>query len=240
MDTRKIATLTGWLMVVTFVTSIPAYFILYAPVRDNPGYITGAGADPTASVALGAVLELILIIANVGTAVVPYALFKRYSESLALGYVAARLVECTFIAIGIISLLTFLFMRQEGTAGTDAALGEAFVAIYDRAFLIGPGFFAGIANGMILGSLMYRSGLVPRGLAMLGLIGGPLIVISGIAVMFGIIERGSALQGVATIPEFIWELSFGIYLIVKGFRPSPIPVRNDSGPSASGANASRP
>jgi hypothetical protein len=236
MGTRKIATLTGWLMVVTFVTSIPAYFILYAPVRDNPDYITGAGADPTASVALGAVLELILIIANVGTAVVPYALFKRYSQSLALGYVAARLVECTFIAIGIISLLTFLFMRQEGTAGTDAALGEAFVAIYDRAFLIGPGFFAGVANGMILGYLMYRSGLVPRGMAMLGLIGGPLIVISGIAVMFDVIERGSVLQGVATIPEFIWELSFGIYLIVKGFRPSPIPVRDDSGPSTLGAN----
>jgi hypothetical protein len=160
MDTRKIATLTGWLMVVTFVTSIPAYFILYAPVRDNPNYITGAGADPTASVALGAVLELILIIANVGTAVVPYAVFKRYSEGLALGYVAARLVEATFIAIGIISLLAFLFMRQEGATGTDAALGEAFVAIYDRAFLIGPGFFAGVANGMILGYLMYRSGLV--------------------------------------------------------------------------------
>jgi hypothetical protein len=236
METRKIATLTGWLMVVTFVTSIPAYFILYAPVRDNPDYITGAGADPTASVALGAVLELILIIANVGTAVVPYALFKRYSQSLALGYVAARLVECTFIAIGIISLLTFLFMRQEGTAGTDAALGEAFVAIYDRAFLIGPGFFAGVANGMILGSLMYRSGLVPRGMAMLGLIGGPLIVVSGIAVMFDVIDRGSALQGVATIPEFIWELSFGIYLIVKGFRPSPILARDDSGPSALDAN----
>jgi Domain of unknown function (DUF4386) len=221
MNTRKIATLTGWLMVVTFVTSIPAYF-LYAPVRDNPDTITGAGADPTASVALGAVLELILIIANVGTAVVPYAVFKRYSEGLALGYVAARLVEAIFIAIGIISLLTFLFMRQEGTAGTDAALGKAFVAINERAFLIGPGFFAGVANGMILGYLMYRSGLVPRRLAMLGLIGGPLIVVSGIAVMFDVIDRGSTLQGIATIPEFIWELSFGIYLIVKGFKPTPI------------------
>src|SRR3954447_24015736 len=191
MDTRKIATLTGWLMVVTFVTSIPAYFILYAPVRDNPDYITGAGADPTASVALGAVLELILIIANVGTAVVPYAVFKRYSEGLALGYVAARLVEATFIAIGIVSLLAFLYMRQHGTADTDAALGEAFVAIYDRAFLIGPGFFAGVANGMILGSLMYRSRLVPRGMAIIGLIGGPLVAASGIAVMFNVIERGS-------------------------------------------------
>ena len=229
MDTRKIASLTGWLMVVTFVTSIPAYFILYAPVRDNPNYITGAGADPTASVALGAVLELILIIANVGTAVVPYAVFRRYSEGLALGYVAARLVEGIFIAIGIISLLAFLFMRQEGTAGTDAALGEAFVAIYDRAFLIGPGFFAGVANGMILGYLMYRSGLVPRGMAILGLIGGPLLAAAGIAVMFDVIERGGTVQGIATIPEFIWELSFGIYLIVKGFKPSPILAGVDSG-----------
>ena len=224
-------------MVVTFVTSIPAYFILYAPVRDNPAYITGAGADPTASVAFGAVLELILIIANVGTAVVPYVVFKRYSEGLALGYVSARLVECTFIAIGIISLLTFLLMRQEGTARTDAALGEAFVAIYDRAFLIGPGFFAGVGNGMILGYLMYRSGLVPRGMAMLGLIGGPLVVASGIAVMFDVIERGSTLQGVATIPEFIWELSFGMYLIVKGFKSSPILAGDDGGAVAPDTNS---
>jgi hypothetical protein len=237
MNTRKIATLTGWLMVITFVTSIPAYFILYAPVRDNPGTITGAGADPTASVALGALLELILIIANVGTAVVPYVVFRRYSQGLALGYVAARLVEAMFIAIGIISLLTFLFMRQEGTARTDAALGDVFVAIYDRAFLIGPGFFAGVANGLILGYLMYRSGLVPRGMAMLGLIGGSLIVVSGIAVMFDVIKRGSTLQGVASIPEFIWELSFGIYLIVKGFKPSPILAEVDSELVARGAGS---
>src|SRR6478672_11289065 len=204
-------------MVATFVTSIPAYFILYAPVRDHPSYITGAGPDPTSSVALGAVLELILTIANVGTAVVPYVIYKRYSERLALGYVAARLVEAMFIAIGIISLLTFLLMRQQGTAGTAGALGQAFVAIYDRAFLIGPGFCAGVANGIILGYLMYRSGLVPRGMTMLGLVGGPLIVISGILVMFDVIERGGTVQGVATIPEFFWELSFGVYLIVKGF-----------------------
>lgn len=237
MNTRKIATLTGWLMVVTFVTSIPAYF-LYAPVRDNPDYITGAGADPTASVALGAVLELILIIANIGTAVVPYAVFKRYSQGLALGYVAARIIECTFIAIGLLSLLTFLYMRQEGAAATDAALGEAFVAIYERAFLLGPGFCAGVANGMILGYLMYRSGLVPRGLAMLGLIGGPLIVVSGIAVMFDLIDRGSTLQGIATIPEFIWELSFGIYLIIKGFKPSPILPGIDSKTDTGGEGSS--
>jgi len=122
-------------------------------------------------------------------------------------------------------------MRQEGTAGTDAALGEAFVAIYDRAFLIGPGIFAGVANGIILGYLMYRSRLVPRGMAIVGLIGGPLLVAASIAVMLDVIELGSPVQGIATIPEAFWELSFGIYLIVKGFKPSPILAELDSEPS---------
>lgn len=221
MDARKTATLTGWLMVITFITSIPAYFVLYAPVRDNPGLITGAGDDPTISVGLGAVLELILIVANLGTAVVPYAVFKRHSQSLALGYVVARLVEGIFIAIGVLSLLTFLFMREQGTAAANPALGDVFVAIYDRAFLLGPGIFAGVANGMVLGWLMYRSGLVPRGLALFGLVGGPALVLTAITVMLGLTERGSSLQGLATIPEFIWELSFGVYLIAKGFKPVP-------------------
>ena len=219
-DTRKIAAATGWLMVATFVTSIPAYFVFYAPARDNPDYITGVGADPTTSVALGAALELVVIVANVGTAVVPYAVYRRYSEHLALSYVAARLVEAVFISVGVISMLTFLLLRQEANAGAETAIGEALVAVYDRAFLVGPGIFAGVANGMILGYLMYRSELVPRSLSMFGLIGGPLVAASGIAVMFDVFERGGTAQAVATIPEFIWELSFGIYLIVKGFRPT--------------------
>jgi Domain of unknown function (DUF4386) len=217
---RTIARVFGWLFVATFVTSIPAYFIFYAPVLDDPSLITGAGSDPTSSVALGAALEVFLIIANVGTAVVIYPILRRQSEIGAMSYVSARIVEGIFIAIGLVSLLTFLFMRQEATA--DAATGEAFVAIYDRAFLVGPGFFAGLANGVILGYLMYRSGLVPRGMAMLGLIGGPLVMATGIAIMFDVIERESTVQALATIPEFFWELSLGIYCIVKGFRPSPI------------------
>jgi Domain of unknown function (DUF4386) len=217
-DPRRIARVFGWLMVITFVTSIPAYFIFYADVRETPNLITGTGADPTANVALGAALELFLIIANVGTAVVIYPIIKRQSEIGAVGYVSARLVEQIFIAIGIISLLAFVFMRQEGTA--DAAVGETLVAVHDRAFLVGPGFFAGVANGVILGYLMYRSGLVPRGMAILGLIGGPLLMASAIAIMFDVTERGGTLQGIATVPEFLWELSLGIYCIVKGFRSS--------------------
>lgn len=221
-STRRIAALTGWLMITTFVTSIPAYFF-YAPVRENPASITGAGPDPTAAVATGAVLELVLIVANVGTAVVPYAVFRRHSEGLALGYVAARLVEGVFIAIGILSMLTFLLVRQTGTGAVQPVLGDLLVAVYDRAFLLGPGVFAGVANGILLGALMFRSGLVPRGLAVLGLVGGPLIVLSGVAVMFGVVERGGTVQGLATIPEFVWELSFGVYLVVRGFRASPTP-----------------
>jgi Domain of unknown function (DUF4386) len=210
----------GWFFLATFLTSIPAYFIGYRRILDEPGLITGTGADPTTGVATAATLEVFLIIANVATAVVAYPVLKRESEIGAVGYVSARLVEGIFIAIGIVSALAFLLMRQEATAA-DPALGEAFVATYYRAFLVGPGFMAGLANGVILGYLMYRSGLVPRGMAMLGLIGGPLVMATGIAVMFDAIERGGAVQAIATIPEFFWELSLSIYCIVKGFRPSP-------------------
>jgi Domain of unknown function (DUF4386) len=210
----------GWFFLATFLTSIPAYFIGYRRILDDPGLITGAGADPTTGVATAATLEVFLIIANVATAVVAYPVLKRESEIGAVGYVSARLVEGIFIAIGIVSALAFLLMRQEATAA-DPALGEAFVATYYRAFLVGPGFMAGLANGVILGYLMYRSGLVPRGMAVLGLIGGPLVMATGIAVMFDAIERGGAVQTIATIPEFFWELSLSIYCIVKGFRPSP-------------------
>jgi hypothetical protein len=223
---RKSATVVGVLFIITFVTSIPARFFNYAPVRGDANYILGAGADT--QVAWGALLEFILIIANVGTAVVLFPILKRQNEGLALGYVGARLVECTFIAIGILSLLAIVMLRQDfagiggGDAGSFVTVGRSLLAIYNLAFQLGPGFIVGVGNGLILGYLMYRSGLVPRGMAMLGLIGGPLIILSGIAVLFNVIEPDSLPQAIATIPEFFWELSLGIYLIVKGFKQSAI------------------
>lgn len=211
----------GWFFLATFFTSIPAYFIGYARILEDPGLITGAGADPSTGVAAAATLEVFLIIANVATAVVAYPVLKRESEIGAVGYVSARLVEGIFIAIGLVSALAFILMRQEATAVSDPVIGEGLVALYYRAFLVGPGFMAGLANGVILGYLMYRSGLVPRGMAILGLIGGPLVMATGIAIMFDAIERGGVIQVIATIPEFFWELSLSIYCIVKGFRPSP-------------------
>jgi hypothetical protein len=220
---QMIGRVFGWFFLATFLTSIPAYFIGYDKMLETPSLITGGGADPSTGIATGATLEVLLIIANVATAVVAYPVLKRESEMGAIGYVSARLVEAMFIAIGIVSALTFLLMRQDATAASTPVLGEAFVAAYRRAFLIGPGFFAGLANGVVLGYLMYRSELVPRRMTWLGLIGGPLVMITGILVMFDAIERGGAVQGIATLPEALWELSLSIYCIVKGFRlSSPI------------------
>src|SRR4028119_2104102 len=167
MNPQKIARVTGVLFVITYITSIPAAFFLYPPVLDNPNYIVGAGADT--SVRLGALLELILVVANIGTAVVLWPVLKRVNEILALGFVTARIVESFFIAIGILSLLTVVTLRQEAAAGADAgslvAVGQSLVALHDWTFLLGPGFVVGVGNGLILGYLMHRSGLLPRALA---------------------------------------------------------------------------
>jgi hypothetical protein len=223
-EQQRIARIAGVLWILTFITSIPAY-LLYNPVLDDAGFITGAGSE--ARVLVGAFLELLLIIANIGTAVVPFSILKRQSEKLALGFVTARVMESTFIAVGILSMLALVTLRQDlAGANTDSAtletVGRSLVAIKDWTFVLGPGFVVGVGNGLVMGYLMYRSGLVPRQMAMLGLIGGPLICASGIAVLFGAIDQGGSVQGIATIPEFFWELSLGIYLTVKGFKPSPV------------------
>jgi uncharacterized protein DUF4386 len=171
-------------------------------------------------------VELLLIIANIGTAVVLFPILKRVNEILILGYVTARIVECTFIAVGILSLLTVVTLRQEAAAGADAgslvAVGESLVALHDWTFALGPGFVVGVGNGLMLGYLMYKSALVPRGMAVLGLVGGPLVMASGVAAVLGIIELGGLWQTLPAAPEFLWELSLGIWLIVKGFNPSAL------------------
>ena len=183
--------------------------------------VTGAGTDAQTLIAIGAVLELLLIIANVGTAVVPYSIHKRVHEAGAVAYVTARLVECTFIAIaiGIVCMLAISSLRQDAPSGTDAAVGQGIFAVYEWTFRIGPGVFAGIGNGLILGWLMYRSGLLPPRLALFGLVGGPLVSIVGALVILDVLPADGPVQ-VLVAPEFIWELGIGIYLIVKGYRTS--------------------
>ena len=219
---RRTALTVGVLFLLTFITSIGAV-VAYGPVLSDPNYITGAGADTR--VFLGAFLELILIVTNIGCAVVLFPLLKRQNEGLALAYVAERIVEGTFILIGLLSLLAIVTLRQTATA-TDAgvlvAIGRTLRSIHDWTFLLGPSFADGIGTGAILGYLMYRSGLVGKRMALFGLVGGPLLVATAVAVLLGVIPQGSSLQGIATAPEFIWELFLGLYLTVKGFKSSPI------------------
>jgi hypothetical protein len=234
LNPQKIARITGILFLITFIGSIPAQFILYHHVLNNSHYILGAGGDTR--VFFGAFLELMVVIANIGTAVVLYPIVKRQNQGIALGYITSRVVESVAIMMGIFSLLTIVTLRQNvtGTTGADTATlviaGKSLVAFHDWTFLFGPGLFAGVGNGMLLGYLMYRSDLVPRRLALLGLIGGPLIAVAFVAVLFGVFDAGSAWQGIATAPEFCWELSLGIYLIVKGFKPASVLALGTRGP----------
>jgi hypothetical protein len=217
---RRISFTFGVLFLITFVTSIPA-LLLFQPVLDDPvGYVANGSSDN--QIFFGAFLELLLIIANIGTAVVVYPLLKRENHILALGYVTARIVECIFILVGILAVLSIVTLSQQDAGGDEGAIAYTLAALKDWTFILGPGWVVGWGNGLILGYLMYRSGLVPRRLAMFGLVGGPLIILSGTLGMFGVFDQGGTGQGLATIPEFIWELGLGIYATVWGFRASPI------------------
>src|SRR6201990_1835841 len=207
---QKRARVFGVLYLITFVTSIPA-LALYQPVLDDPvGYIAGGGHDT--QILFAALLELLLIIANIGTAVVIFPIVRRQNEELALGYVTARVIECTFILVGIVSVLGIVTLRNQVAGASEGTVAYSLAAIKDWTFLLGPGWGVGLGNGLILGYLMYRSELVPRQAAWLGLIGGPLIILSGTAVLFsGNDPRHTlrSLQGLETITEFLWALLLG-------------------------------
>jgi hypothetical protein len=227
-ESRRIARTFGVLYLITFATSIPALW-LYQPALDNPaGYIAGAGHNN--KILLGAFLELLLIISNIGTATVVFPLLKRANEICAISYVTARIMECTFILVGILTMVAVVTLQRNPSAGTSATLRSiayTLAAIKDWTFLLGPGIVVGIGNGLLLGYLMYRSQLVPRGMAVLGLVAGPVLILSGIAVMFGVAQQGGPLQSIATIPEFIWELLLGIYPLVWGFNAGAWILRGD-------------
>jgi hypothetical protein len=212
-EDQRSARIFGVLFIITFLTSIPAV-LLFQPVLDDPaGYIAGDGND--SQIYLGALLEFLLILANVGTAVVLYPIARRQNRTLAIGYVAARIIECVFLAAGIIFVLGVVSLRQDSPDAADLAVSLA--ALKDWSFLFGPGLVVPFGNGLILAYLMYRSGLVPRRMTWLGLIGGPLLLIANLGVLFDVWEQDSAVS-LLVAPEFFWELSLGIYAAVWGFR----------------------
>jgi hypothetical protein len=218
---RRIAFFGGLFYLITFASSIPAVFLL-RPVTDDPHYIISAGADTR--VVWGTVLDLVNALTAVGSAVALYPMMKRQSQSMALGFVTTRMFEAAVVAIGVVSLLTVVSLRQPGATGAEAGsllvTGHALVAAYNWVFLVGPNLMPAV-NGLLLGTLMYKSGLVPRAIPVLGLVGGPLLLAVTLASMFGLTHHGSAWWAVAA-PIALWELLLGLYLTFKGFKPSPL------------------
>jgi hypothetical protein len=212
-DDQRTARIFGVLFIITFLTSIPAA-LLFVPVLEDPaGYLAGGGSDT--QIYLAAFLEFLLIISNVGTAVVLYPIARRQNEILAIGYVAARIIESVFIAVGIIFVLGLVSLRQDSPGAADLAVSLA--ALKDWTALFGPGLVVPFGNGLLLGYLMYTSGLVPRWMTWLGLIGGPLLLVGNLGVLFGFWEETGAV-GLLVAPEFLWELLLGIYAAILGFR----------------------
>jgi Domain of unknown function (DUF4386) len=221
---RRVARIAGIFMVITFI-SIPA-LPLYDQVLHHANFVVGGSGDTR--VYIGALFEILTLVAGIGMAVTLYPVLKRESESLALGYVTVRVVESCLIAVGIVSLLAVVTLRKDlaGASGTDHASlilsGRSLVAVHDATFLLGPAFCAAVGNGLILGYLMLRSGLVPRRFAEFGIGAGSLALLTALLVLFGAYDQSSGQSFVLTLPEAVWELSLGIYLIVKGFRPSHV------------------
>ena len=230
---RGRARLAGVLYLLTFV-SIPT-LALYGPVK-SANYVLGAGPDTGAI--FGGILEMIVALAGIGTAVVLFPVLKRQNEGVALGFVASRTLEASGIFVGVMCLLSVVSLRQAGAGADAVAASHALVVMYDRMFLISQSFMPAV-NALLLGSLLYQARLVPRALPLLGFIGAILLVGGDIAVLFGVIGQHAPSTGLLAIPIALWEFSLGVWLIIRGFNPSSIFLSDarDAAPNRSTAPA---
>ena len=211
---RKTALLAGLLYLLTFV-SVPT-LVIYEQVK-SANYLLSTGPDTSAII--GGILEIVVALAGIGTAVVLFPVLRKQNEGAALGLVAYRILESSTIFVGVAFLLSIVSLRQAG-AGADALVtSHALAALYDRIFLLGQSFFPAICD-LLLGFLLYRSRLVPRGLSLVGIVGGPLLIASYLAVMFGLLGQHASLAGLSALPVALFEFSLGVWLTVVGFNRS--------------------
>ena len=216
---RKTALVAGLLYLITFI-SIPT-LALYAPVKTDPDFIISAGA--TTPLLVGGFLETIVALAGIGTALALFSVVKRQHEGFALGFVTTRVFEAGVIAVGVMSILSVVTLQQPGATGAEATslvtLGGGLVASYNWSFLLGQSLMPAL-NALMIGTVLYRSGLVPRAIPALGLIGAPLLITGTIATLFGVVEQYSTVPVLAAVPIGVWELSLGLWLTFKGFKAS--------------------
>jgi hypothetical protein len=221
--TRKVALWGGIAYLVTFFASIPALSLL-EPVTDHADYVLGAGSDN--QVILGGLFELVTALAGVAAALALYPVTRRVSRSGAVGLVASRVVEAGIIIIGVVSVLTVVTLRQDLGGSADAPAGlttvaAALIDVREWTFQFGPNVMAGI-NALFLATMLYRAGLVPKILPILGFIGIPLIIGKAVAVSFGALDELTVTAFLFALPIAAWEFGLGLWLTFKGFRPSPV------------------
>jgi hypothetical protein len=207
---RKTSLAAGILYLLTFI-SIPT-LSLYHEIH-QPAFISSLA--PSSDVVIGGMLELLMALFCIGTAIVLYPVLKKQNETFALGFVAARVLEAALIFTGVAALLTVLQLRILGTEAT--VMSRGLVMLYDRMFLISQSFIPAI-NGLLLGTLLYQSRLVPRLLPIIGIIGAFTLTAGDVAVLFGVMDQHAPLAGISAIPVALWEFSLGVYLVVKGFK----------------------
>ncbi|TCO13149.1 uncharacterized protein DUF4386 [Kribbella steppae] len=213
--TRNHARVAGFFYLLTFAASLPAFFFIGSAV--NPDLTVAAGHNTEL---LGAgLLDFVNALAGIGSAVALFPILKRQNQALALGIVTSRLLEAAIIMTGVASLLAVVTLNQHGAGSVESS--QALVAVREWTFLFGPGFMASI-NAVLLGTLMYQSRLVPRIIPTVGLIGAPLLFAANIATLFGHNEQDSGITMLATVPVAFWEVSVGTWMLVKGFKPSPV------------------
>jgi hypothetical protein len=207
---RQTSLTAGILYLLTFI-SIPT-LSLYHEIH-QPNFVLGSA--PSTDVVLGGILELVMALACIGTALAFYPVLKKQNEMLALGFVAARILEATLIFAGVASLLTVLNLRSLGAEAQVVSRG--LVMLYDRLFLISQSFIPAV-NALLLGALLFQTRLVPRILPIIGIIGAFTLVASDVAVLYGVYDQRAPIAGLSAVPIALWEFSLGIYLVFKGFK----------------------
>lgn len=207
---RNTAFWAGLFYLLTFV-SIPT-LILYKPIHD-PGYLLSDAGDT--NVVIGGILEIIVALCGIVTAVILYAVLKKQNQTLAIGLIASRIVEAGTMFVGVAFLLGAVSLHQQNTEPASFPLARALVTMYDRMFVLGQGFMPSI-NDLLLGVLLYKSRLIPRWLSIIGIIGSFSLFAGYIAIMFGVIERTSVPAGASALMVAFFEFTLGIYLLIKG------------------------
>ncbi len=220
---RRISLAAGILYLLTFV-SMPIGF-LYRAVLTDPNYIIGPGPDT--GVVIGGILELIVALAGIGTAVVLYPVVKRENEAMALGLVGSRVLEASTIFADVVCLLAVVSLRRTGVGADALITGRMLVVLYGL-FRLGQNLMPAI-NDLLLGALLYRSRLVPRVLAVLGIIGAPLLIANTVVLMFGVTGGPLyVLTAIGVLPIALFEFALGVRLTVRGFNATAITAGFDN------------